>query len=198
MSQLVIQTSTNACQIWSGNPDINYIGTTTMKLGHISEGGQYYRVPSVFDFSALHSRAVITKAVASFYRSDGGPYNADYTLTMNRVLKQMNINEVTWNSYASSAAWQTPGASGAVDITSTHEASSSFCYWNEWVNVDVTNMVRYAQANTSKILRIRTVASDVIGAADFFTFISSANASESLRPKLTITYRMPIVAVQMF
>lgn len=188
MPTLTIQKSNNACQIRSAEPTTNFIDNTQLPLGSGNNG------IGVFDFSALPSRAIITTVRLILYISPGTPDTGTYTLTVNRVLRDdLNINQVTWNSYKTGRSWQTAGASGANDITSTYSATQSFSPTASSVSVDVTDMAKYARDNKSQILRVLMTVPDKL--TDYCYFHSSAYGGD--KPKLAVTYKLPSLICMM-
>lgn len=182
MPTLTIQESDNACQIRSAEPTTNFIDNTLLPLGSGNNG------IGVFDFSALPNRAIITTARLILYISPSAGATGTYTLTVDRVLRDdININQVTWNSYKTGSSWQTAGASGANDITSTYSATQSFSPTASSVSVNITNMVKYARENKSKILRVRMTVQDKLSGYCYFQ--SSAYGDD--KPKLAVTYKLP-------
>jgi hypothetical protein len=185
MSELVIQTADNAVQIWSGDPAVNYSTSDDLTVGLVATE---YRGLHRFDFSALPVPAVIYDAVIGLYKI-AGPGGDE--LDVFRILRaDMNLAQATWNSFKTSNAWGTAGASNATDVTGADSVVGSYGANNNWTNLTVTNMVRYAHLNTAKVLYARLHGENAQGS--FPVFHSSHFAGDaSLRPKLTITYRVP-------
>jgi hypothetical protein len=191
MAVLTIQTATNMSRLRSAAADTNYNTSTACDVGNTTGGGTE-RPVGLFDFSALPAGAVITSAVLSLYVLEKS-VPAPTSVIINRVVRaDMVMSEVTWNSYKSASAWSTAGAANTTnDITATDAVTSgAIPAINNWLNITITALVQYAQANTSKILYLRGIGN--VETVDYYVqFAGSAHATTGNRPKLTITYTLP-------
>ena len=149
---LSIETSTNACWLREAVPGTNYITTTTATINRIT--GAAGHMAGIFNFSALPSAANIYSATLQLRLLSSSGAAAGKNIDVFRVLQALNVNQMTWNNYATALPWSVAGAGAAeVDFTNTYSASGVVPSSNVWFTVTVTDMVKYAQVNCSKILK---------------------------------------------
>jgi hypothetical protein len=115
-------------------------------------------------------------------------WGPDAVFNARRLLKSWHEGQATWNSAASGANWETPGALGASDVAATADGQGSIGAETGWVNIDVTASVQaFASGAPNHGWRFGYV-SGPNSQKDFVARNSTNSAQIALRPRLTITY----------
>ncbi len=188
MSLLTIQaTGTEDAQIHPLVPDQNWGSGNPVGC---EQAGR--RIVHRFDFTSLPAGAVISNATLTWMFSaiiTGDP--AGGTLTIYEVT-QTGWTEagVTWNKYNGVNNWATGGGDYVPDraATFTVPASKSDGTLFTW---DVTSMVQHFQASHGNIANFLMILSGTM-ASRGCDFHSSEDGTVSKRPKLDITYDVPV------
>lgn len=138
----------------------------------------------LIDFSSLPDGAVISSAIynAKVQAITGDtPYD---TCKFQRVTRVFVPSQTTWNSYSTGNVWTTGGG----DVTNTDMVTVTNPAVGDWVVADVTNIIKYAQANTGKIAYIRHSMPPIVTARCNTSYYTNTDATPSNRPYLEITY----------
>ena len=183
---LSISTTTNACWLREQVPDTNYITSDTAVIQRIT--GYAGHMAGIFDFSALPAAANIylAKIYLLLNQAPSGAA-AGKNIDVFRVLQALNVNQMTWNIYATGLSWNVAGAGAeGVDFTAALSASAVLPATATWVAVNVTDMVKYAQVNCSKILKcVIKPATNWATSSDSITVVASAGTG---KPRLDLLY----------
>lgn len=182
MAQLIIQPNDTDCYFKSNAPTENYDSSYWLAIGVVLGPG-IERGLLKFDFSPLPNRDSINLISAVLEAYVLGSTDEGRTLKACRLTRSNWTKDgATWNTYDGSNNWSSSGG----DYTTTDEASATTADL-ETISFDVLNQVEYAIINTSNILHI--LMKDNSEAEEHYTNISSSREeTESLRPKLTLTY----------
>jgi len=126
--------------------------------------------------------ATITSAQLSLYKTS----SYDYVFQARRMLKDWVEGEATWNRPRIGATWTVAGAGGSgTDYASVVDATAAVGFAPGWLAFDVTTGV---QAMSSGQVNYGWRLLGVSGNSNEKQFASSEYATQSLRPKLTISY----------
>ena len=191
--ELVIQTANNAFQMKSTDADANYSSSETLQLGR-DGASVYHHAAAIFDFSALPAIASIYRARLWLYVSGSHGSIASCPIYVRRCLRDIILNEFTWNSYKTGSAWDTAGALGSgTDYTTTYAVIAyAPATGSQWMNVNITAMINYIRTNFAGIAKILLLPFPGPLAGDYVDCYSSAYATDTTkRPKLIIEYNYP-------
>jgi hypothetical protein len=126
--------------------------------------------------------ATITSAQLSLYKST----DYDFTYGVHRLLKDWAETKATWSKTGQSVTWAVPGAGGAgQDYVSTPDGTARVGNAPGWLTFDVTAGVQ-ALAGGQPNYGWRLV--EVSGNGNAKGFASSEHPTQSLRPRLLVTY----------
>lgn len=198
MPEFVIQTARNMFEMRSGGwATTNYSDQILMRTGN--NAGVRSRGIGKFDFSALPT-GIISGAILSLYCVALSAYpNYAYGDGMGiyRVVRtNVVLSEFTWNKYKAGAyVWSTAGAShNPSDYVNTDYGSGLIPNIDNWINIDVTAQVRYAQINTANIAYFKIQTEETYNHyADWYSSFYAVDATK--RPKLTITHFTPRIMI---
>ncbi len=183
---LTIQPSTADSYIRDGASSGNNHGTQTSIWLKNAVSGFQRRGILGFDFSALDDTAVIESAYLDLYYFDNniGVDPVGETVEVNRVTRTDWVEgEVTWNNYKNATPWTTAGG----DFTVTDQATAIMPAAYGWVRWTVTDLIKYAQVNTSEIANVllKFATTPNVGAR-FYS--KEFTTDPSKQPKLIINY----------
>lgn len=188
MQQSIIQPFDIDSYILNVNPTTNTGGLEFLMLNNLSSS--ILRGVGAVDFSVLPNYVKIEEALLGLYYYD---YDFDdpngLEIKLNR-LTQAALTElgVTWNKYDGSNNWASSGG----DFTATNVATQAMPASYGWVEFDVTEQAKYAQANTSKILYwlLKYSDEDAGGDGSSIKFYSSEYVTDTTKcPKLILNWR---------
>lgn len=142
-----------------------------------------------FELPSLPADVLITEALLHVYAY--GWDGVDLILDVYRVLRDVQIEEATWNQASAGNPWLEPGCNDpVVDRPVRAEDSFTTDGVTKWYAVDLTDLVQDwvsgAQANNGVLVRPASPLSTAI-----FRFASAEYRDASLRPKLKLTYKLP-------
>ncbi len=185
---LTVQPSRADSYMRDGAPSGNNYGDQDRVWLNTAITGYQSRGIFEFDFSLLDDSVRITSAYLDLYYFDNSIGNdpAGETVEVNRLLQTGWVEEeVTWDEYKRSRAWDTAGG----DYTVTDQVTAVMPPDYGWVRWTVTEQVKYAQSNTSEILRMLVrFASDAATNSSAYFYSKDFTEDRSKRPKLTIYY----------
>jgi len=169
--------------IYQYAPDTNYCLLNALRVGDKQRNAALLR----FDLSAIPPNAIITNAVLQVYAKGWGGSNM--TLDAHRVLRDVNVCQVTWNQAQNGNGWGTPGANDpSSDRGAAVESSVKTNNIRKWYHFDLTDLVQDwvdgSLANNGVLLR----GASPWSTAKFY-FTSAQDSDIRLRPKLVVTYR---------
>jgi len=190
MANLVIQPSeADSKDAW-----IASAAYADMNFGDDYEGyagvwvGFLFRSLFQFDLSPIPANATVTSAILTLTRTfvagDPSPH------VLYRVVRDWTESEVTWNSAKTGTPW---AAAGCDDTTSDREATGIGTFDTAalvTVSLDVAKVQEWINGtfvNNGMVL----VGTPVVG-DHASTFAQSGNADANKRPKLAITYTLPV------
>ncbi len=146
-----------------------------------------------FDLSAIPSGAIISSATLSLFadlNSSNGyagtpTYGTDNASYLNRVTSAWDEMTVTWNT--------TPTTTTTDQVLLAQSTSTS----QDYLGTDITAFAQYWVQNPAQNygMMIEMITSS---AYNSLLFCSSDNGNSSKRPKLTVTYTLPVTACVTF
>ena len=197
MATLTIQpdeTTGEDCFLYSVAATTNY-ATGDLLIGESNADAAVARSLLQFDLSSIPTGVLITSATLTLTFAEDGNYRATNSRTARvyRVLRNWVESEATWNIYSTGNNWGTAGcANTSTDRGATDIGTASFSTGNS-ANETVVFTLNAANiqemigggsfTNNGFLIKVDTESDDL------FYFCSSGEATESYRPKLTITYR---------
>lgn len=104
--------------------DANYQGADITLGERNDQTNQKKRFLTKFDLSSLHNKTILSAKLRVYVNDDRS--NNARTAKVYRVKQPWLGSQVTWNSYSTGNAWQTPGATGTNDIDSIELGSRYF------------------------------------------------------------------------
>ena len=166
--------------LWSGAPDTNESTQQTINLRAATTVGVMKFAIFAAEGGPVPDGATITSATLSLYKygTNDGVFNAL------RLLRPWNVSQVTWNSAASGTAWQTAGATGANDVTSSGEAQFTLGSVEGWGDFNVTTQVQAMANGNNHGWRLQAIG----GSSLPHNFSAADDNDATKHPKLTITY----------
>jgi hypothetical protein len=187
-SPVTIQPATADTYIQSSAADTNYDANAALAVCNFF--GTVKSALLSFDFSAsVPAGATITSATLSLH-SDSSITTGNMTIYCYRLRRTDWISaEATWNYYKGTTDWGTAGALHVdTDYDTTNGVSSTTPTGPNWQNWTVTAQVQSALDTYSGIAHFKIVDTD---ANSLQSYRSSNYATENLRPKLYIEYKIP-------
>lgn len=155
------------------SPSAIYGGDALLKVGNSNR----YRAFIEFDLSSIPSGAIITTANLYLFQA-GYTGVGNFTYKISRVLSAWSESTLNYSNAPS------------YDPTVEAQYTSDITY-NNWKVFNITNLVSKWKDGTYLNYGL-VVWHD--GDANYVTIVSSDNSSNTLRPKLDITYNMPPTA----
>lgn len=188
MAEWTIQPNGDGGNIKQWASTTNYASETANYIGNTNGAGFIERNIMIMDFSSLPAGATITSAILGYYRLST---LGNQTIYASRVVRaDVATGQMTWTIYKTSNNWATAGCGNtSTDYTTTNQASVSVTDGGTgWMNLTVTDMVKYAQANTSQIIIFRLHSGNEDSAQNYVRVYTGKRTTASERPKLVITY----------
>jgi len=182
---LVVQPDTADILLMKSDPDTSFHNLTYIAAARPSNFDLYHSLLK-FNFSALTAGANISSAVLGLnYYADNGASPAGEQLDVRRITQTAWTTGGTWNKYDGTHAWTTLGG----DYTDTDGGSVLMPASFGVVNIDITNLIKYCQANTAKIANLLIKWHDETSVA---SWISSKfdGLRGTITPILTIIYTL--------
>lgn len=178
----------------SSFPTTNYGGSSELAVNWITyfyppqiEGNSVMRI----DMWDIPSEATIENAELSLYVQERSTAQA-VTLRAYELLRHWSEAQTNWTESFDDQPWAVPGAAGAnLDRAPLPSAEINLDSTNGWVTIPLTSLVQLWVAqpdqNHGFVLEITSEGYDNIG----YTFASSNNFDQRLRPRLTVQYSAP-------
>jgi PKD repeat protein len=126
--------------------------------------------------------ATITSATLSLQKTSG----QDGVVEAKRLLRDWHETQATWTNAATGTPWQVAGARGAADVAAAGDGNGAIPVGNGWFDVDVTDSVQAFATGTASNFGWRI--NHVSGPNSIKEYASRNYGTQSLRPKLTITF----------
>jgi hypothetical protein len=147
-----------------------------------------------FDMAPVPSEAYVEKATLWLYLLAAPP--DDLRANVHQVLRAWDEGAATWQLAAAGEPWTEPGARGAgTDRAAQGMAQQRLSAGPQWYGFDVTAVASgWAQRPSQNNGLIVVSAAGDSEANVLARFASSEHKNESVRPKLEVTYRLPISA----
>jgi hypothetical protein len=188
-SPQTIQPSGADTFLLEASPTTNLGTSTDLRTSPLT--GSRYRLPCMFDFSAvIPAGATVTLARFSIYAS----YSTltSRTITVYRLLRTDWVEtQATWNIYKTGSNWGTAGAlNTSTDITTTDAATATSVAANNWLVFTVTAQVQTALDSVSGLAHF-LMADTGASANGWNGFYSREYAITDRCPKLYIEYTEP-------
>jgi hypothetical protein len=142
------------------------------------------------DFSALPNGAVISSAIWNAkVKAIAGDPPPTPTLEFHRLTQTFTAG-ATYNKYDGASVWPTGWSRSGGCFTAINAVTGvSVPAINAWFSPNITDMVKYAQANTSKILWLRNTLNPAQNTVQVTCYLED-DATEGNRPYLAITYSL--------
>lgn len=174
------------------DPDANYGGSGNLYAG-IQAGFANYHSWLKFDLSSLPVDATITGVTLIIYNGASISFNTALKY-LYRVKRNWITGQLTWNSYNTGNAWETPGALGVNDIetiasgsgTVTPSASAGTPFTFTLDPSDIQGFLDGTFANYGWMLGNEADGNDAC------RLYSSRCGTAALCPKLVINYTIPV------
>ena len=161
-------------------PGKNYFLAPQLKVGY----KQNYAALLRFDLSPIPAGATIDSAMLQVYAEGWG--GSDLPIGAYAVLRNVLLNQTTWNVAQTAANWETGGGNGATDRRPYPESSILTYGPKQWYSFDITSLVQeWVNAtlpNNGLLLRAENSYP-----ADFY-FTSAEGGTVEWRPKLVVRY----------
>jgi hypothetical protein len=130
---------------------------------------------------------MITQATLKIYASGWGGTNM--TINAHRVIRNVTINQATWNQAQNGNPWGTPGCNNTTnDRLAISESSVTTNSIRQWYSFDLKSLVQQwvngSVVNNGVILRGALPTS-----LSVFNFASAEDGTMTNRPKLEIIYK---------
>jgi hypothetical protein len=133
--------------------------------------------------------AMATVSAAAFTLTfDGGAPTVGATYTANRVTRAAWTEAATWNKYDGTNNWTTPGG----DYTATNAATVVYASGSV-LTFNVLGMLNDALDAGLSYLDLIIRGQEAEGVSNYVVGISSADTTAADRPKLVLTYTVPVL-----
>ena len=161
---------------------VQNFGAATLLLSNSQTNAQS-RLLLRFDLSGIPSGATIQSAVLElFYQSSR--VTSSETLRLHRITRSWTEMGTTWRTYDGVGNWTSQGGDFDAAIVASATLDGTVNVWKAWtVTSLVQSWVQGTFVNNGMLLE-----SALLSGNNERRFVSSENASTTLRPKLTITY----------
>ncbi len=192
-ASLTVQPAAADTYIRDGASSGNNHGTQTSIWLKNANADYQTRGILAFDFSTLDDSAVIESAYLDLYYFDNdiGIDPVGETVEVNRLTRTDWVEEeVTWNDYKNATPWTSAGG----DFTVTDQATAIMPAAFGWVRWTVTDLVKYAQGNTSEIVNLLLKFATTPGVGARF-YSKEYTTDPSKQPKLIINYTTNVDAL---
>jgi hypothetical protein len=148
-----------------------------------------------FDVSAIPASASITSASFTLVQSTGSTISG-FTDFFAQRLTQPGWTEfgVTWNTYDGSHAWGSPGG----DSSTTGRATASISSNLPDLVFSIAELVIDAIANRAGVLHLLVIGPESGSTSNFVVVNASDAAAAGVRPKLVVTYDIPLRSIPNF
>lgn len=159
-----------------------------------------YRTLIQFDLSALPVNAGILSAAlevncAQVFPSNQYPAVVDLhnmLVSWDEGDQNWNYGDASWNEKKPGIAWGAAGGQSGVDYNASVAAAytvNSASILDQWLDWDVTDLATNWEAEPDSNFGVMMkIKDDHLSVYKFFRFHSSDSSSDTLRPKLTVTY----------
>jgi len=189
-------------------PTTNFGADVNIFAGDISDSSSdAARSPIKFDVSSIPADAMVSpvtfKLWEDFAANSGGTENCAFNLQ--RLLRNWDKAQVTWNVYSTGNSWTTAGAGSdgndraaaiSASVTLDSVAANAFVSWTgTTLTDDVQKFVNGTYPNYGWLLSAPTAEYQGVGQYRFSRFCSSDHGTPSQRPVLTVPYTLPSVAM---
>lgn len=164
-----------------GDETTNFGGVSFLSVRAIGRSAALLR----FDVSSIPLTATVLAASLSLSvegRSDAAPL----PVAAHALLRPWAANEATWRQAAAGVDWAGPGAQGAQDRGGQPVAGQTFAAVDAWYDLDLRAIVQAWVTDPAANYGILLASLD--GGDVEYRLRSAEATSESLRPKLVVTY----------
>ena len=134
--------------------------------------------------SSIPPGSTITSATLYFYAGGG---TGTQSVNTRRVLRNINLAQVTWNNWSSGNAWDTGGGLGAADTAASVAANITVSDGSLYYGLDLTAEVQ-GIVDTTFINYGWLGYSTVQDAATGFRFVNHIADTDGTRPELIVEY----------
>lgn len=159
-----------------------YYSDSALRLGAQQSNSALIR----FDLSLIPQDALVTGATLQVYATSAS--GANFTVSAYTVLRNVTMDQVTWNQAASGNAWSTPGCNNTTsDRLGVAESSVDTAGTGLWYAVDLTSLVGdWLSGETANNGVLLAQTDSVVGMVNL---ASAENATIAWRPQLVVRYR---------
>ena len=176
------------------DPTLNFGNDGNILIAKESAIENFFTLIRFTGLSNIPAGVTITAAKLFIYLNDGD--SGDQLGEMRRMLTDWTETGATWNTKNGSTAWNSGGAQGALDVSSTQSAISGpinapdyryHSFSGAQLITDIQNIIDGVNPNYGWHLRETT------GIAGFWLDFFSSEGTNLFRPYLEITYTDPVV-----
>lgn len=136
--------------------------------------------------SNITGPVTVSSATLSLYRTNG---DDGHPIEIYKLLRAWVDSQVCWNDYATSTAWQTAGATGALDKEAAASVSTNTSgginayqdFTSAQLATDVENFINTPSSNNGWLVSQGGAGAQLIRYA-------SEDGTDATRPKLTVVY----------
>lgn len=168
----------------------NYGSATEYEIQSQTTSNRHHVCLKFSGISNLPSSLSVTSSVVSLYLNLSF-YSGNQTITCNRLLRNWVESQVTWDDYATSAAWTSGGATsdgndrdGTSAASVTHSESTGYKNFSDTSQIqgEVEDFADGTLTNYGWVFYRSDTASDLI------RLFTSSEGTDGERPYLTVTY----------